>query len=174
VIELANALGDGREPDAVSECLDVANFAMMVADQLHGLAAVDAPATTPSREAVLDDLDPMRCGHCDLPLYAHGEARVRECLEALSAPAPAVGSGEALPCPCCGGKAELYGGGEASPWYRVGCNGVFVKRAGYVGGRTIEKQCVSLCRGFDTPEEALAVWNRRAAPPAPSREEAGR
>lgn len=43
----------------------------------------------------------LRCAHCGLPNYAHAEARVRECLEALSVrgPSPRAPSGSPAEVP---------------------------------------------------------------------------
>ena len=58
-----------------------------------------------------------------------------------------------LPCPFCGGKAEL--------WKAYPGDAVWPKRTAFVG-------CMGECatvvtRGFETDAEAIATWNRRAA-----------
>lgn len=50
-----------------------------------------------------------------------------------------------LPCPFCGGDAEI----EFIPSFR---NSHFVRC----------KICLSSVRGYDTKDKAIAVWNRRA------------
>lgn len=52
---------------------------------------------------------------------------------------------ELLPCPFCGGDAEI----ESIPSFR---NSNFVRC----------KICLSSIRGYDTKDKAVAAWNRRA------------
>lgn len=54
------------------------------------------------------------------------------------------------PCPFCGKPALLRGSenvGDHGPFYYVECANI---------------KCMANCAGKDTPEEAIAVWNRRA------------
>lgn len=83
-----------------------------------------------------------RCGDCQVNKIPHNpDGRVGCMFRWLAIEAEE----ELLPCPFCGGDAEI----ESIPSFR---NSHFVRC----------KICLSSVRGYDTKDKAIAAWNRRA------------
>ena len=61
---------------------------------------------------------------------------------------------ELKPCPCCGCEAGLHSNTEETLY------GVYCPRCGMA----------TYYEGFNTAEEAIAVWNKRYAPEPPKEE----